>query len=1006
MRYNKSTGYAKFLVALLVISLIMGLIVPYVVGIDRVHGSEYSYSDLATMAAKDTIDRFWEGTKVDGEHGNINNYDIYVLSKAKLDVTSYVYEEKSLKDNAIKLLDKGDGNLKNMAYGYLAMDALGEDSRAEHLKEKLLERYDDMGNGAFTDNIFVNMPVFEVMGKSGLTDELNLEKTLKYILKEQDKETGTWGSAYGPDFMTTTQAIKSLIYLREHASDETPVENAIEKGIEWVKEQQKSDGSIQYGWDDTLVDTAEAISILDLLGEDLNSWKKGNRGPVDYFRESALNDNGTFGDNKNIPNNTAALETYLRLGGEVDGEYILDNKDDPDGELDPNIPIEDLYVYIEVNGYKDTIVSNTKIKISEDETVMSVTKRLLKKEDLDYETKGGYIKSIDGLTEFDKGAKSGWMFNVDGDTQGAADAYELRGGEEIEWFYTSDYTSDSRNNRFIEEDIKTDIDAGIDELEDIIEEGKIDEADIENAIDNIMDKFEQLNKEDDRTERAILTDIADISDVISRAIEEVTSQKILEKIQDVNGELMDELIKISKDSDKEDMKEVIIDILDMTEYTMLNMKDMKKVEDILEKRIEEIGEIFGNAGKDNLEDLEIKIIDIVDDSISNISGGNLTNKDGLVQGDMTIFKLDGEILKDISKDIKKKIKKFEDIIEKNGVRQNRRLNSRVNINIDEVDTNTIKINVPVEGIKNSVDSIILNTEFSTLDIPVSNYSEVEISEIEITKVNRDSLTEAEKLNVPKDGEIVNILDENNNINKPVKVSLTYGKKNTNGDNLTVCYISDSGQLEYMGGIYNKNTNRITFFTNHFSKYFVKEVQKDFKDLKGYDDEKHAIITMANKGMIKGKGESKFDPDANITRAEFSALATRVMKYSKGESMPFEDVNKGEWYYDSISAAYNNGLIQGKNKSEFDPLGNITREEAVKILGQMLKNRGYIDETVEDLSLFRDANEIAQWSRPYISLLIKNGVIVENDGVKFNPKKKVNRAEMALMIYRMYEKLFN
>lgn len=79
------------------------------------------------------------------------------------------------------------------------------------------------------------------------------------------------------------------------------------------------------------------------------------------------------------------------------------------------------------------------------ETVYS----LLTKSGLRYEAKyygmygGYYVQKIEGLGEFDKGAKSGWMYRVNGVyPEVSCSEYKLRAGDDVEWLYTTDLGKD------------------------------------------------------------------------------------------------------------------------------------------------------------------------------------------------------------------------------------------------------------------------------------------------------------------------------------------------------------------------------------------------------------------------------------------------------------------------------------------------------------------------------------------------------------------------------------
>jgi hypothetical protein len=68
---------------------------------------------------------------------------------------------------------------------------------------------------------------------------------------------------------------------------------------------------------------------------------------------------------------------------------------------------------------------------------------LLAQTGLQYSVVGGvYVKELGGFAEFDYGPNSGWLYKVNGDEtiKESAAVYKLNAGDELEWFYTRDYT--------------------------------------------------------------------------------------------------------------------------------------------------------------------------------------------------------------------------------------------------------------------------------------------------------------------------------------------------------------------------------------------------------------------------------------------------------------------------------------------------------------------------------------------------------------------------------------
>jgi len=62
---------------------------------------------------------------------------------------------------------------------------------------------------------------------------------------------------------------------------------------------------------------------------------------------------------------------------------------------------------------------------------------------LDYTLDGTYIKSINGIGEFDNGPNSGWLYRVNGKIPDEGyEAKKLKNNDTVKWFYSDDYTKE------------------------------------------------------------------------------------------------------------------------------------------------------------------------------------------------------------------------------------------------------------------------------------------------------------------------------------------------------------------------------------------------------------------------------------------------------------------------------------------------------------------------------------------------------------------------------------
>ncbi|MBQ6756243.1 MAG: S-layer homology domain-containing protein [Oscillospiraceae bacterium] len=124
----------------------------------------------------------------------------------------------------------------------------------------------------------------------------------------------------------------------------------------------------------------------------------------------------------------------------------------------------------------------------------------------------------------------------------------------------------------------------------------------------------------------------------------------------------------------------------------------------------------------------------------------------------------------------------------------------------------------------------------------------------------------------------------------------------------------------------------------------------------------AVNTLASLGIINGIGDSKFDPARKITRAEFTAIATRFAHSNNG-THHFDDVAVGYWAERNIATAYDYGWIEGTGENLFAPTANITRAETCAIVNRMLgraADEAYVTENRDKLAQFPDLQDAAKW----------------------------------------------
>lgn len=123
---------------------------------------------------------------------------------------------------------------------------------------------------------------------------------------------------------------------------------------------------------------------------------------------------------------------------------------------------------------------------------------------------------------------------------------------------------------------------------------------------------------------------------------------------------------------------------------------------------------------------------------------------------------------------------------------------------------------------------------------------------------------------------------------------------------------------------------------------------------------NAISTMVNAGIIQGYEDGTFRPNANITRAEFAAIASRFMSsgYDVEEDL-FTDI-ANHWARDNINDAAMTKWINGYPDGTFLPDKVITRAEAVTLVNNVLQRKPDKDHMFDTMIKWPDNMDASAW----------------------------------------------
>lgn len=180
---------------------------------------------------------------------------------------------------------------------------------------------------------------------------------------------------------------------------------------------------------------------------------------------------------------------------------------------------------------------------------------------------------------------------------------------------------------------------------------------------------------------------------------------------------------------------------------------------------------------------------------------------------------------------------------------------------------------------------------------------------------------------------------------------------------------------------------------------IKDVKKSFW---GYE----AIAFCMSNGLFEGTSNTKFEPNATMTRAMFVTVLARVAgaNLAHPDESSFDDVPLKKWYSPYIEWAVENGIINGVDPRHFAPDDIITREQMCSVLVRYCEKFGISlgelsDDTSDYGEQFKDHSKISPYAVKYVYAAKNAGLITGRNSNKFDPSAGATRAECATVFMR-------
>ncbi|MGG1638381.1 S-layer homology domain-containing protein [Paenibacillus sp. NRS-1760] len=163
-----------------------------------------------------------------------------------------------------------------------------------------------------------------------------------------------------------------------------------------------------------------------------------------------------------------------------------------------------------------------------------------------------------------------------------------------------------------------------------------------------------------------------------------------------------------------------------------------------------------------------------------------------------------------------------------------------------------------------------------------------------------------------------------------------------------------------------------------------------------------IEKAAQLGIIQGYSDHTFQPNKTVSRQEMVYMLVHALKPSnEATASDFADQKQiGVWAATEVAAAVGEGWVTGFGDGNFRPQANMTRAEVTAIIVRAMNLP--VKQNSNGNTGFSDNESIPAWVKGYAAAAAENGLIEGRGGNRFAAEGIVTRAEAAVIIVRLLE----
>lgn len=180
-------------------------------------------------------------------------------------------------------------------------------------------------------------------------------------------------------------------------------------------------------------------------------------------------------------------------------------------------------------------------------------------------------------------------------------------------------------------------------------------------------------------------------------------------------------------------------------------------------------------------------------------------------------------------------------------------------------------------------------------------------------------------------------------------------------------------------------------------------QSPFQDVVPGDWYYDAVAYVHQRGLMNGSGGS-FAVGSPATRGQLAAILYRCAgEPASAHRAEFRDVAADAYYRDAVDWAAERGIVSGYADGRFDPNRPVTREQLAAFLFRYAGAQGMTAAAdAGALGDFTDRGAVSAYAVEPLSWAVEQGLVKGNTDGRLNPQGQATRAQIAVILTHFHK----